>query len=205
MLGQWSKILAAVVFLGLPVDSSPSALGAPREEVVYVVAGGWHTEIAVRETAVIGPLAGLAAGISKARYLVFGWGARDFYMARNPGFGDLLRAAFPGPAVMLVIPLMVQPQAYFGVSNVWPIAITRAGAVHLAWFLWESIAKDARGTPIRAGDGPYPQGIFYAATGIYDASNTCNTWTANALRTAGLPVTAAGVVFASQVLKQLPR
>ena len=32
---------------------------------------------------------------------------------------------------------------------------------------------------------------------------TCNTWTAAALRVAGLPVSEAGVIFAGQVLDQV--
>jgi hypothetical protein len=47
--------------------------------------------------------------------------------------------------------------------------------------------------------------VFYAATGTYDLSHTCNTWTAEALRAAGAPVSAAGVVFAGQLLDQLGR
>ena len=39
-----------------------------------------------------------------------------------------------------------------------------------------------------------------AFTGLH----ICNTWTAEALRVAGLPVSATGVVFAAQVLDQLP-
>ena len=42
------------------------------------------------------------AEFPSAGYLVFGWGARDYYMARNPGIGDILRAVASGPAVMLV-------------------------------------------------------------------------------------------------------
>jgi uncharacterized protein with von Willebrand factor type A (vWA) domain len=37
-----------------------------------------------------------------------------------------------------------------------------------------------------------------------DLGHTCNTWTAEALRTAGLSVNASGVLFAGQVLDQLP-
>src|SRR5882757_9034127 len=77
----------------------------PREEVIYVVAGGWHTELALPMSAIVGPLAALKPSFTNAKYLVFGWGARDYYMARDPGLDDLLRAAVPGPAVMLVIPL----------------------------------------------------------------------------------------------------
>jgi hypothetical protein len=68
-----------------------------------------------------------------------------------------------------------------------------------------SLAKDAAGMPRRLGPGPDPQSVFYAATGTYDLSHTCNTWTAEALRAAGAPVSAAGVVFAGQLLDQLGR
>jgi hypothetical protein len=62
-------------------------------------------------------LAALKAEFPSAGYLVFGWGARDYYMARNPGIGDILRAVGSGPAVMLVIPLKIAPEAFFGISN----------------------------------------------------------------------------------------
>ena len=50
---------------------------------------------------------------------------------------------------------------------------------------------------------PFPQSIFYASTGPYNLGHTCNTWTAEGLQVSGLPVSAAGVVFASQVLDQV--
>jgi uncharacterized protein (TIGR02117 family) len=207
---RWRSIASAVLCLlgvlggwvATPAESYP--LSAARDDLIDVIDGGWHTEIAVPRGAIDGRLATLAAEFPGARYLVFGWGARDFYMAQNPGLADLLRAAVPGPAVMLVIPLAVPPAAYFGAAQVWPITVSRDGTVWLSQFLWESVAKDRSGAPIRAGAGPDPQSIFYAATGTYDASDTCNTWTAQALRAAGLPVTAAGVVFAGQLLDQLP-
>jgi hypothetical protein len=67
---------------------------------------------------IVGPLAALMAEFPGARYLVFGWGARDYYTAPNPGIGDILRALAPGPAVMLVIPLQMSPEVFFGGSNV---------------------------------------------------------------------------------------
>ena len=73
----------------------------------------------------------------------------------------------------------------------------------LATFLWDYLAVDKEGPPHRIGTGPYPRSVFFASTGTYNLGHTCNTWTAEALRVAGLPVTAAGVVFAGQVLDQL--
>lgn len=179
------------------------AAPAARSDVVYVIDGGWHTEIALPRDEIDGGLARLKAEYHAAPYLIFGWGARDFYMARNPGLGDLLRAAVPGPAVMLVTPTGVPPTAYLGPGNVWTLAVSYTGAARLSQFLWDSLAKGVDGAPLRTGAGPYPQSVFYAARGAYDASDTCNTWTAEALHAAGLPVSVSGVVLAGQVIDQI--
>ena len=181
--------------------TAPAA--AARPATIYVIAGGWHTELAVPTRLVGGPLAPLAGGFAGAPYAIFGWGARGYYMARNPGVGDLLRAATPGPAVMLVFPLWVSPAQYVGAANAFALRVPRNGLEGLLGFLWSSLAKDRNGAPYQVGAGPYPHSVFYAAAGNYDLSHTCNTWTAAALRAAGLPVTAAGVVFAGQLLDQL--
>lgn len=201
------RIAAICVAWLLTVHAAASAATTPgtaaHSEVIFVVAGGWHTELAVPTKLIDGPLASLMRGLAGVPYVIFGWGARDYYMAHNPGIADLLRATTPGPAVMLVIPLAVSPVAYAGAANVFPVSVSPAGVERLQRFLWGSLAKDRGGAPYEAGAGPYPQSVFYAATGRYDLSDTCNTWTAEALNAAGAPVTAAGVVFAGQLLDQL--
>ncbi len=181
--------------------AAPAAMARPAS--IYVIAGGWHTELAVPAAAISGPLASLTRGFAGAPYAIFGWGARGYYMARNPGLGDLLRAATPGPAVMLVFPLWVSPAQYVGTANAFALRVSRDGLDGLLGFLWRSLAKDRSGQPYQIGAGPYPHSVFYAAAGSYDLSHTCNTWTAAALHAAGVPVTAAGVVFAGQILDQL--
>jgi uncharacterized protein (TIGR02117 family) len=176
---------------------------APRTEAIYVISGGWHTELALPLEAITGSLAALKPEFPTARYLVFGWGAHDYYMAQNPGIGDLLRAVASGPAVMLVIPLQISPEMFFGASNVFGLPAPPEGIQRLSQFLWNYLDKEKTGAPKRIGVGPYPQSVFYASTGTYNLGHTCNTWTADALRIAGLPVSATGVVFAGQVLEQL--
>ena len=96
---------------------------------------GWHTELGLPLAEVSGPLAALKPEFPSARYLVFGWGARDYYMARNPDIGDILRALAPGPAVMLVIPLQTRREAFFGAPNVFVLQLSRDGVVRLAKYL----------------------------------------------------------------------
>ena len=184
--------------------AEPYTGSASRSELVYVISGGWHTEIGLPAETISDPLAALKTEFPSAGYLVFGWGARDYYMARDPGMGDILRALTPGPAVMLVIPLSVTPQTAFGVSNTFPVYVSRDGIERLYELLWNYLVADKEGAPRRIGTGPYPESVFYASAGAYNLSHTCNTWTAEALRVAGLPVSATGVVFAAQILDQLP-
>ncbi len=174
---------------------------------LYVIAGGWHTELGLPAAAISGPLAALArahpGAHPGAETLVFGWGQRDYYMAAHPGLGDLLGAVAPGPAVVLVIPLPGRPIAAPDHPTVHRLAVTPTGAAALCAWLWESFATiDGRPRPL--GPGPCGGCIFYAATGTYDLAHTCNTWTAQGLRAAGLPVSPAGVITAGQVLGQLP-
>jgi uncharacterized protein (TIGR02117 family) len=208
---RWSFLSVAVVsilseFVGCTatIPRRPYGGGAPPTEAIYVIAGGWHTELGLPVGAITGALAALKPDFPGARHLVFGWGAHDYYMSQSPSIGELLRAAASGPAVMLVIPLETSPEAFFGAANVFALPAPPEGTQRLSQFLWDYLAVDQRGAPRRAGEGPYPRSVFFATAGTYNLGHTCNTWTAEALHAAGLPVNAAGVVFASQVLDQLP-
>jgi uncharacterized protein (TIGR02117 family) len=197
-------VLFGVAGCTVTVPVEPSAGSEARTEVIYVISGGWHTELGLPLADISGPLAALKPEFPSARYLVFGWGARDYYMARNPGIGEILRALAPGPAVMLVIPLNMAPQTAFGVSNTFPVYVARDRIERLSELLWNYLVADKEGAPRRVGTGPYPESVFYASAGTYNLGHTCNTWTAEALSVAGVPINRAGVVFAAQVLDQLP-
>ena len=185
-----------------PVE--PYAGDAPKRQILYVIANGWHTEIGLPAAAMSGPLAALRGAMPGVRYVVFGWGQRDYYMAPNPGLGDLLGAGLPGPSVVLAIPLSQAPAEFFGSgASVYAIPVSADGLDRLAQFLWGYIEQDAQHHPRRIGDGPYPGSVFYASSGTYSVSNTCNTWTAEALHVAGVPVSADGVVFARGVTAQV--
>ena len=105
-----------------PVE--PYTGSASRTELLYVISGGWHTELGLPAGAINGPLAALKSEFPSARYLVFGWG-RDYYMARNPGMADILRALASRPAVMLIIPLKMPPETFFGASNTLIVHVSR--------------------------------------------------------------------------------
>jgi uncharacterized protein (TIGR02117 family) len=170
---------------------------------IYLIAAGWHTEIALAVHAMHDPLRAVTPDFPGAQYLSFGWGERNYYMARAPTAGDAMSALFPGPAVLLVTPLYRPPRESRANAQVFELNLSTAGLDRLSSHLWAAFEKSGDGTPRRLAAGPEAGSVFYAATGTYSATYTCNTWTAEGLRIAGVPVTPAGVVFVSELTDQL--
>jgi uncharacterized protein (TIGR02117 family) len=172
---------------------------------IYVIAAGWHTEIGLPVHSIHDPLRSVVPDFPGAPYLSFGWGERNYYMARAPTVGDAVSALFPGPAVLLVTPLYRPPRDSRASAQVFELILSTAGLDRLSSFLWAAFEKAGDGTLRRLAAGPGPGSIFYAATGIYSSTYTCNTWAAEGLRVGGVPVTPEGVVFVSQLTDQLGR
>ena len=176
----------------------------PRTHAVHLVARGWQTEIGIPvHDGLEGPLAPLAAERPEARFLLFGFGERNYLLSRDPSPGDMLMALLPGrPAAVMLSGIRTAPAAVFGAEEVVVLPVSRAGRERLERFLAGSFDLDAAGRPHRLAAGAWPASALYAASAPYSATYTCNTWTADALAQAGLPVSASGVLFASQVMAQ---
>ncbi len=175
----------------------------PAVATVWVIDNGWHTDLGLAVKDLRPPLLAVAQDFPGASYLVFSFGDRSYLLSRRAVLPDMIIALFPGPALMLVTALRVPPPAAFGAAHVVPLPLSSAGLARLTAFIWHDLAKDRNGRPLSLGYGPYSGSLYYASPETYDAAYTCNTWTATALRTAGLPIGDDGVLFASQVMDQI--
>ena len=121
-------------------------------------------------------------------YLAFGFGNRDFYL-NTPTWSDLtLTTAFAaafgrGPGLMHVEHEHdPRPNDYQK-----PLRLTPDQYRRLAAHIRRSFTLDASGRPKPVlGRGYGPADIFYEGEGRYDATRTCNEWTGEALRAAGV-------------------
>ena len=172
----------------------------PRTETIYVIGRGWHTDIGVAATRVTDELEPLRRLFPGTTIFTFGFGARAWLLDTRKGLDDVVQALLPAPGAILVTALRASPTEAFGADHVVKLAVTQAGFDRLLRFLAASFQLDRNGAPRLLTAGPYMGSAFYAAAPIYDAVHTCNTWTAQAIRAAGVPVSADGVVFASQVM-----
>jgi hypothetical protein len=185
---------------GLVADPRASIAGA--EATIYVVKRAWHVDIGFAAKDLDVPLASLLDTYPKAQYLLFGFGDREYLIAKGPKPLRLLEALWPGPGVVLVTGLRVTPQSAFGDSNVVGVKVTAAQARRAQSFVWSSLsAHDAAATPMMIG--PYQGSLYYPSPQRYSLLHTCNTWVAQALASAGLPIRSSGVALAGQLWHQL--
>jgi hypothetical protein len=176
---------------------------APQAAISFVIDRGWHTDIGIGVEDMHGPLTTFEQTFPGVRYLVFGFGDRAYLLARHRMLLDTVGALFPGPGAILVTALRAPPADAFGAEHVVPLPLSRAQLDRLTGFIWDDLQKDPRGLPLMIADGPYPGSLFYASSATYDLAYTCNTWTADALHVAGLPISSDGVVFASQLMRRV--
>jgi hypothetical protein len=186
----------AVMLADAPVPSG--------EATIYVVARGWHTDIGLPVNETIGPLAALESDFPGVRFMVFGFGERQFYLARDGGSGEMLTALLPSKSAILMTALRAAPTEAFADQTVVTLHLSRSGVEQIAMRLWTDLEKASDGSLLRLADGPYAGSAFYASGETYDAFHTCNTWTALVLRDGGLPMQ-THVLFAGQVMQQVAR
>ncbi len=130
---------------------------------------------------------------------MFGYGKRTFMIAPAHTIGEWIIGPFPGPAAIEVSAVTTDAATAYGADHVLTLGLPPGGGARLSAYLWQALALDRAGRPIRIADGNWPGSLFYAAAQPYALSHTCNRWTAAALAAAGLPVDPNGVIFAGQV------
>jgi len=205
-------ILAGIVFrLALPAWLSACSAAPPPQALacqagpsatITVLSRGWHTEIGIPATELRGGLTFFRGIFPGARTIMFGYGKRTFMTARADRASEYLLGPFPGPAVIEPIGLSTSVQAAYGPGDEITLTLPADGTTKLSDFIWQDLAKTREGTPVLVGPAAFPAALFYAANSQYTLSHTCNTWVAEALHQAGLPISPDGVVFSGQTMRR---
>lgn len=168
-----------------PAGLYPPAKGEPVVPI-YLVGHGWHAGVVIERAAIPPGLLPARHDFPTARYLEIGWGDRDYYMTPDPSIGILIKAGlWPTDSVLHVVGFSEPVTRYFPRSEIIRIDLGRAGFEQLCR---QFDARFARRGKVRLGPGLYGDSRFYLARETYHLFNTCNVWTARALRAAGCPI-----------------
>jgi uncharacterized protein (TIGR02117 family) len=180
----------------------PGAAGS--DPAIWVISHGWHTGIAVRTADIPTGVWPEHRDLGVAEHVEVGWGDRDFYMAPKGTPGLALRAAFGASgSVLHVVAFDGTVEQFFPGQDVVRVSISREGLGRLAAFVQAAYARDGAGAIVVLGPGQQGRSRFYASRERYFLLQTCNTWTARALREAGLPIAPRFVLTAGGLVNRV--
>ncbi|HYG85844.1 MAG TPA: TIGR02117 family protein [Azospirillum sp.] len=179
--------VAAVTLSLIPVKGEPPA-GEGIE--VFVCTNGVHTDlmlpatIDVMDWTAFVPRADFPQADPAASHLSFGWGDRGFYVeTRNWAdldAGTAWRALFGGGPSVMHVYYMASPA---GSPDCGRLVLREGQYRRLAAFVRNSFQQPVR--PL-LGASYGGDDRFYPAVGSYGPFDTCNQWTARALKAAGV-------------------
>ena len=203
VIALWSLLQLGCA--SVPEGLFPPAPGEPTKPV-YLVSHGWHAGIVVRRADIPPGVWPQSRDFPDAEYLEVGWGDRDYYMTRRPHIGHLLKAGLlPTDSVLQVVGFNGPVERYFPRSEVVRIDLSEAGFERLVRYIEQSHLVDAAGRVQALGRSLYGRGGFYLSRETYHLFNTCNAWTARALREAGCPITPAANLLVETLMSNLAR
>jgi len=200
----WILFLAASgCACAVPVGDAPAPSEQESLKMIYLVSHGWHAGIVLRRADIPDSIWPAPDDFSDVQYLEVGWGDRDFYQTPDPRMGLILKAALsPTASVLHIVGFNRPVQVYFPYSEIIGIELPPAGFEHLSRTIAQSFARDRDGYVVSLGPGLYGNSRFYLSRESYHLFNTCNVWTARALRAAGLPITPATAIRVESLMSQ---
>lgn len=184
-------LAAALIGAVIPSPSTHvPPTGEPRQ--IYLLTSLLHADIAIPADdalrARFGFLkaGGLPVDHPSLRYLVFGWGAREFYL-KTPHLaglrpGPALRGIFGDASVMHVLAAAEIANSPGAVA----VGLPPGGLERLLAFIEAGFRKDAAGVALIEGVNYGMADAFYEGEGGFNILRPCNVWVAEGLRKAGL-------------------
>lgn len=185
-------VLGAIVlaFLGTP--------NGVRATTIYVARRGWHVDVGFAAADLTPALDSLVARLPGAQYVFLGFGDRRYVLAAHHRGPVLLEALWPGAGVILATGLRATPTAAFG-PDVVTLEISPGDAAAAQKAMEHAVTEDD------TAPGPYGGSLYFDSPLSYSALHTCNTWAAEILAAAQLPVKSRGVVFAGQLWRRVQK
>lgn len=190
-------LLSLIVLLA----ALPAAAGERRVLAVNI---GWHVGLAFAADDLDPAVFPEVEDFPGAAWIEVGWGDAGFYRNPDPGLGDILDAAFASKAAVLHLAAMpVDPARYLPAAEVAAIRLDDERFARLLAHVAGQVDRDGGPRAAALGPGLYPVSRFYPALGRFSLERTCNTWVAQALAAAGLPIDPDGVVRASTLMRRI--
>jgi uncharacterized protein (TIGR02117 family) len=214
MLAAVQRRLLAVLLILLTTACAthPDVAAIPLNDTphtIYYIYRDWHTSVML-DAATYRNLSKLPAintsldtEVAPAGYVRIGWGDGDYYTGKNTSVVTATRALIASPySAIQIIGYTADPFARIPEETRVPLRITEQAMRELVTYLDASFAQGDAGNLLPLQGYVENSGVFFEASQRYGLFNTCNTWSSNALRAAGLPIRGALNLTAQSVFEQ---
>jgi len=171
---------------------------------VYVSNHDWHTGLVLSSKGLNNGLHFLKKRFVHADYFEIGWGDEGFYQSNEITTGITLQAIFwPTDSVVHVVAVSGDPRVYFENSELIELQLSHEEFDSLNRFIASSFAYRTDNEAVLLKKGIYGNSQFYKGEGKYYLMNTCNTWTAKGLKSAGLQLNTSFKLTSDSVMSFL--
>jgi uncharacterized protein (TIGR02117 family) len=204
MIQIWTLILALSCWTcAAPVSETLAPSESEPRKTIYLVNNGWHAGIVLRRADIPDNIWPKLVNFHEMEYLEVGWGDKDLYQIPDPHLGFFLKGGLlPTASVLHIVGFNDHVATYFPYSEIIRIELSSAGFERLSRTIASSFALDKAGNSTSPSPGRYENSRFYLSRETYHFFNTCNVWTARALRTAGLPFIPATAIRTENLMSQ---
>lgn len=203
---QWHKAIPWLFLLCLLCACSGSVTehSAPDKRVfarsVFVVHDAWHSAIVVRTRDFSPGILPELQDFPEAEYLEFSWGDQDYFPHPDPGFGMALRAAFwSRGSIIHVVGVQGSLAHSYPSAEIIAIPLSETAFQRLLSFVSQTFLRPGTASSSEALPGLSANARFYLAQGRFSIFRTCNTWVAEALQAAELPINPGWVITAGSL------
>ncbi len=207
MWKQNGKLLFVVWLSGacfVPLEPRGTRNGVAITADVFVVHDNWHSAILVRIADLTPETLPEIKDFPGAEYLEFSFGDREYFPHPDPGLGLALKAAFwSSGSILHVVGMGGNPAVSYPNAQVIRIGLAAGPFRQLVGFVSGTFFRKRPDAPGEALPGLSANARFYLAQGKFGILRTCNTWVAEALDAADLPIRPALIITAASLGKHV--
>jgi uncharacterized protein (TIGR02117 family) len=180
-------------FAGALIPGPVADIGGAPTERIGLARGPIHYDILLpltpetREAFGFAEAAGLPMRHPQAEWLVVGWGSAGFYTTVG-SYADMrpgvVWRAMTGDSAVLRLDLAGDVS---GIDRIDWLDVSAAQIAALRDGILAAVERDGTGQPIALPPAPWGQShVFYRAKGRFNILHSCNAWTGEVLRAAGI-------------------
>ena len=157
---------------------------------IHLIKQYWHTAIVIDKNNIDPNILPEIEYFNDFSLLDFGWGDEEFYQHSGFDSGLAFKSLFYAtPSTLRVEGIGISKDNYFDISEiVVRILVTQEQLNKIVNFISSTIYRNNNSLPVILSKQGLGRIIFFRANGNYYLFNTCNTWLASCLASAGIEI-----------------